>query len=123
MHGRSERGGVGDGDGDGGGVSVSVVVGVGTTVTDADLSVRAAAALGVAVGAGRAATVVTIDRAGRVSVPKELREYAGLERESVWAGVVERIELWSKKRWDELRRAQAPDDVEKTREYLERHGL
>jgi MraZ protein len=69
------------------------------------------------------ASLVTIDRAGRVGVPKELREYAGLERESVWAGVVERIELWSKKRWDELRRAQAPDDVERTRAFLERHGL
>ncbi len=68
------------------------------------------------------ATVVTIDRAGRVGVAKELREYAGLERECVWAGVVERIEFWSKARWDELRRA-APEDLARTREYLERHGL
>ena len=47
------------------------------------------------------ANVVTIDRVGRIGVPKELREYAGLERECVWAGVVERIEFWSKARWDE----------------------
>lgn len=67
------------------------------------------------------ASVVTIDRVGRVGVPKELREYAGLERECVWAGVIERIELWSKAKWDELRRA--PADLEKVREYLERHGL
>lgn len=69
------------------------------------------------------ASLVTVDRAGRVNVPKELREYAGLERESVWAGVIERIELWSKKRWDDLRRTQAADEVERTREYLEKHGL
>jgi len=69
------------------------------------------------------ATITTIDRAGRVGIPKELREYGGLERECVWAGVVEQIELWSKARWDELRRGQAPDDIEKTREFLERHGL
>jgi MraZ protein len=69
------------------------------------------------------ATLVTIDRAGRVGVPKELREYAGLERECVWAGVVEKIEFWSKARWDELRRAQSADGLEKTREFLERHGL
>lgn len=68
------------------------------------------------------ANVVTIDRVGRIGVAKELREYAGLERECVWAGVVERIELWSKARWDELRRAE-PDDLEKIRDYLERHGL
>lgn len=69
------------------------------------------------------ATLVTIDRAGRVGVPKELREYAGLERECVWAGVVEKIELWSKARWDELRRAQDAASLERTREFLERHGL
>lgn len=68
------------------------------------------------------ANVVTIDRVGRIGVPKELREYAGLERECVWAGVVERIEFWSKARWDELRRAE-PGDLEKIRDYLERHGL
>ena len=69
------------------------------------------------------AAMVAIDRAGRVSVPKELREYAGLERDCVWAGVVEKIELWGKARWDELRRSQAPAEIERTREYLERHGL
>lgn len=69
------------------------------------------------------ASVVAIDRVGRVGVPKELREYAGLERECVWAGVVERIELWSKARWDELRAHREPADLEKVREYLERHGL
>ena len=68
------------------------------------------------------ANVCTIDKVGRIGVAKELREYAGLERECVWAGVVERIELWSKARWDELRRAE-PADLEKIRDYLERHGL
>ena len=69
------------------------------------------------------ATVVVVDKAGRVGVPKELREYADLERECVWAGVVERIELWSKARWDELRRALSSDELQRTREFLERHGL
>ena len=69
------------------------------------------------------ASLITVDRAGRTSVPKELREYAGLERECVWAGVIERIELWSKTHWDDLRRTQAPDEVERTRDYLEKHGL
>jgi MraZ protein len=68
------------------------------------------------------ATVVSVDKAGRVGVAKELREYAGLERECVWAGVIERIEFWSKARWDELRRA-APDDLSRIREFLEKHGL
>ena len=69
------------------------------------------------------ATIVTIDRAGRVGIPKELREYAGVERECVWAGVIEQVELWSKAKWDDLRRGQDAADIEKTREFLERHGL
>jgi MraZ protein len=69
------------------------------------------------------ASVVTIDRAGRVSVPKELRDHAGLERDCVWLGVIDKIELWSKARYDELRKRHTDDDVAATREFLARHGL
>jgi MraZ protein len=69
------------------------------------------------------ASVVTIDRAGRVSVPKELRDHAGLERDAVWLGVIDKIELWSKPRFDELRKKHADEDLATTREFLARHGL
>lgn len=69
------------------------------------------------------ASVVTIDRAGRVSVPKELRDHAGLERDAVWLGVIDKIELWSKPRFDELRKKHAELDLDATREFLARHGL
>lgn len=69
------------------------------------------------------ASVATIDKAGRVSVPKELREYAGLERDCVWLGVVDKIELWSKSRYDELRRRHAEEDLASTRAFLAEHGL
>ena len=69
------------------------------------------------------ATVASIDRAGRISVPKELREYAGLERESVWLGVVDKIELWGKARYDELRRKHTEQDQAAVRAFLARHGL
>lgn len=69
------------------------------------------------------ATVASIDKAGRVSVPKELREYAGLERDCVWLGVVDKIELWSKARYDELRRRHAEEDLAATRAFLAEHGL
>ena len=71
------------------------------------------------------ATVMTIDKAGRVSVPKELRDYAGLEREVVWAGVIDTIELWSKARWDDrnARRLQDKVALEAWRRTLEEHGL
>ncbi len=69
------------------------------------------------------ASVVTIDRAGRVSIPKELRDHAGLERDTVWLGVIDKIELWSKPRFDELRKKHAEQDLAETRDFLARHGL
>ena len=69
------------------------------------------------------ASVVTIDKAGRVNVPKELREHAGLDRDCVWLGVIDKIELWSKPRFDELRKKHADEDLAATREFLAGHGL
>ncbi|MEM7262322.1 MAG: division/cell wall cluster transcriptional repressor MraZ [Planctomycetota bacterium] len=43
---------------------------------------------------------LTLDKQGRVQVPKRLRDHAGLEKEAVLAGCFDRIELWSKPRWD-----------------------
>lgn len=41
-----------------------------------------------------------IDAQGRILVPPVLREHAGLERETVIAGVGPRVELWNKDRFD-----------------------
>jgi MraZ protein len=43
-----------------------------------------------------------IDSNGRVLIPPILRDYAKLEREVVWTGMVERIELWSKETWERV---------------------
>jgi len=41
------------------------------------------------------------DKMGRVLIPQMLRDYAGLgEGEVVWAGAIDRIELWSKGAWE-----------------------
>lgn len=71
------------------------------------------------------ASPMTIDKAGRISVPKELRDYAGLEREVVWAGMDETIELWSKARLDEAIKKRREDaaTLEAWRRTLEEHGL
>ncbi len=69
------------------------------------------------------ATLATIDKVGRVSVPREQREYAGLERDCVWLGVLDRLELWSRGRYDELRRKHAEEDLASTRAFLAEHGL
>jgi MraZ protein len=40
-----------------------------------------------------------VDDSGRVLVPPTLREYAGLEKEVLWAGSGKYAELWDKARW------------------------
>ena len=41
-----------------------------------------------------------IDKQGRVLLSSSLRTYAGLEKEVVLAGVLDKVEIWSKEAWD-----------------------
>jgi MraZ protein len=45
-----------------------------------------------------------IDRQGRILVPAPLRQHAGLKREVIWAGMGRNLELWSRSRFEKLRR-------------------
>ncbi len=45
------------------------------------------------------AVEVSIDSHGRLLVPQAMRDYAELERECVWVGQLETIELWSQEKW------------------------
>ncbi len=47
------------------------------------------------------ATPCEIDKQGRILLPASLREFAGLEKEIVLAGMLDRVEIWSKSRWVE----------------------
>ncbi|MBR2562602.1 MAG: division/cell wall cluster transcriptional repressor MraZ [Eubacterium sp.] len=47
------------------------------------------------------ATSCDLDRQGRILVPATLREYAGLKKDVILAGNLDRIEVWSKERWTE----------------------
>ena len=46
------------------------------------------------------ATELDLDGAGRVLIPKEHREFAGIERQSWLMGQGWRFELWDQARWD-----------------------
>lgn len=41
-----------------------------------------------------------LDKQGRVLISTPLREYAGIEKELVVIGVSNRIEIWSKEKWE-----------------------
>lgn len=42
---------------------------------------------------------VEIDKTGRVNVPEYLREYAGLAKDVVVAGLYNRLEIWDESTW------------------------
>jgi MraZ protein len=48
------------------------------------------------------ASEVKPDSQGRIVVPQRLRDYAGLQREVVVIGALDRIEIWDASRWAEL---------------------
>lgn len=45
-----------------------------------------------------------MDKQGRVLIPPTLREYAGLQKETVVIGVGSRVEIWSAEQWEEYNR-------------------
>ncbi len=53
------------------------------------------------------ATDVELDKQGRILIPANLREYAGLEKEVTIIGVGDRIEIWNRERWEERNRETA----------------
>lgn len=48
------------------------------------------------------ATVVDIDKQGRINIPGNLREYADLLKDCVVIGVSSRIEIWSEEQWNQF---------------------
>ncbi len=47
------------------------------------------------------AVEVEQDRQGRVLIPSNLRNYAGIKRDVVVIGVSNRVEVWSQEKWEE----------------------
>ncbi len=60
------------------------------------------------------ATELDIDGHGRILLPRELREFAGLERQAILLGQGNKFELWDEDSWNEKRDSwlNADDDID-----------
>lgn len=58
------------------------------------------------------ATEIDIDGHGRILLPRELREFAGLDRQAILLGQGNKFELWDEASWNEKRDAWLSDDDE-----------
>ncbi|MCI5516490.1 division/cell wall cluster transcriptional repressor MraZ [Roseburia sp. MUC/MUC-530-WT-4D] len=61
-----------------------------------------------------------VDKQGRILLPANLREYAGIEKEVVSVGVLSRVEIWSKDRWQDNGDY---DDMDEIAEHMAEMGL
>ncbi len=47
------------------------------------------------------ATKCSLDKSGRVLIPQNLREFAGIEKDTVLIGAGSRVEIWSESVWND----------------------
>ena len=59
------------------------------------------------------AVEVELDQLGRVLVPDYLRDYAGLQKTVIVAGVGKRLEIWDEAKWNSYKR-----DIEKNGDQI-----
>ncbi len=52
-----------------------------------------------------------VDNQGRVAIPSNLRDFAGIDEEVVIAGTGTRIEIWSRKGWEAFNASLSDDDI------------
>lgn len=60
-----------------------------------------------------------IDKAGRVLLPAKLRQWAGIEKDSVCVGQGRRMELWAPDRWARVEELANADERQDDRERIE----
>jgi MraZ protein len=61
-----------------------------------------------------------VDKQGRILLPANLREYAGIEKDVVSIGAMSRVEIWSKERYEEENDF---DDMDEIAEHMAELGI
>ncbi|MBH1941359.1 division/cell wall cluster transcriptional repressor MraZ [Mobilitalea sibirica] len=60
------------------------------------------------------------DKQGRILIPAKLRESASLDKDIVFVGVLNKIEIWNKERWESNNDY---DDVDAIAEHMSEYGI
>lgn len=66
------------------------------------------------------AATCEVDKQGRILLPANLREYAGIDKDVVSVGVLSRVEIWSKERWQD---SSDYEDMDEIAEHMAELGL
>ncbi len=66
------------------------------------------------------ATSVEVDKQGRILIPAGLKDFAALEKDTVLIGVGNRVEIWSKERYDGT---VTYEDMEEIAKHMSELGL
>lgn len=61
-----------------------------------------------------------VDKQGRILLPQVLREFADLQKDVVLVGVLSRIEIWSRDRWEDTN---TYEDMDEIAEHMAELGL
>lgn len=61
------------------------------------------------------------DKQGRILIPTHLREYAALDQQVVFQGLVNRFEIWSRERWLEM--TVSPGELSESAKRLADNGV
>ncbi len=61
-----------------------------------------------------------VDKQGRILIPQKLRDQAALKKEVVFVGVLSKIEIWSKERYEENN---SYDNMDEIAEHMSEFGL
>ncbi len=68
------------------------------------------------------ATECTLDKQGRILIPQNLRDYAGLSGDTYLVGNDKKIEIWHPKKWN-ASEASAMESMSSIQEELEKLGM
>jgi MraZ protein len=61
-----------------------------------------------------------VDKQGRILIPAKLRDNAGLDKEIVFVGVLNKVEIWCKERWENNNEY---DNVDAIAEHMSEFGI